>query len=324
MTLAENLLSKRELLVFIGVENHSVPYHPMLFSLIWNIPKEISSKDILIIPIQGLPIPYQMSTEKIQCNGRALWILFVQSNVLLHYAVLFDSFAQTDENTYFSSSCLAFLQKSNCRAVTVCDMGIYKSRSLVNLLNSTMDSLSCSNIVVNLLTVLGYNSRGATDIETEDESLVYTKEFYLQSNIESTVLNGNFNFLQIDRRFKLLDFYKICSTVKNPAEVKLQEIKKEASVLEQLLKPLRDVDFFRYYIKSLNKGDSFDFDSLNKELLELGFKGDLIDNKWSSIYDRLCNNIKNSTKESREDYVLELIFAIENNINSTISYIKEI
>lgn len=324
MTLAENLLSKRELLVFIGVENHSMPYHPMLFSLIWNIPKEISAKDILIIPIQGLPVPYQISTEKVQCNGRALWILFVQSNVLLHYAVLFDSFAQTDENTYFSSSCLTFLQKSNCRAVTVCDMGVYKSRSLVNLLNSTMNSLACSNIVVNLLTVLGYNSRGATDIETEEECLVYTKEFYLQSDIETTVLNGNFNFLQIDRKFKLLNFYKICGMVKNPAEVKLQEIKKEASVLEQTLKPLWEADYFRLFIKSLNKGDSFDFDSLNKKLLELGFKGDLIDNKWFSVYNRLCNSIKNSPKENRENLVIELISAIGNNINSTLSYIKEI
>jgi hypothetical protein len=324
MTLAENLLQDRELLVFIGVENHSTPYHPLLFSLIWNIPKEVPSNDILIIPIKGLSEPYKISNEKVLCNGKALLILFVQSNVLLHYAILFDSFAQTDENTYFSSSCLTFLKKSNCRSVTICDMSVYKSRSLVNLLNTSISSLACSNIVVNLLTVLGYNSRGATDIETEDEILIYTKEFYLQSDIDATVLNGNFNFLRVDRMFKLPDFYKICSMVKNPAEVKLQEIKKNASALEQILKPLWDADFFRVFIKGLNKGDSFDFESLNKELLKMGFKGDLIDIKWASTYDRLCNNIRNSSKENRGDNVQKLISAIGNNINSTFSYIKSI
>ena len=324
MTLAENLLLNRELLAFIGVENHSTPYHPLLFSLIWNIPKEIPSKDVLIVPIQGLPEPYKISNEKVLCNGKALLILFVQSNVLLHYAILFDSFAQTDENTYFSSSCLTFLKKSNCRAVTICDIGVYKSRSLVNLLNSSISSLACSCIVVNLLTVFGYNSRGATDIETEDETLIYTKEFYLQSDIETTVLNGNFNFLRIDRMFKLLDFYKICSMVKNPAEVKLQEIKRDAGALEQVLKPLWDADFFRDFVESFNKGDSFDFESLNKKLLKMGFKGDLIDSKWSSTYDRLCNDIRNSAKENRGYNVQKLIFAIGNNINSTFSYIKKI
>jgi hypothetical protein len=171
---------------------------------------------------------------------------------------------------------------------------------------------------------LGYNSRGATDIETEDEILIYTKEFYLQSDIDATVLNGNFNFLRVDRMFKLPDFYKICSMVKNPAEVKLQEIKKNASALEQILKPLWDADFFRVFIKGLNKGDSFDFESLNKELLKMGFKGDLIDIKWASTYDRLCNNIRNSSKENRGDNVQKLISAIGNNINSTFSYIKSI
>ena len=44
MTLAEEILYKRELLVFIGVENHSTPYHPRLFSQIWDIPKEIPAQ----------------------------------------------------------------------------------------------------------------------------------------------------------------------------------------------------------------------------------------------------------------------------------------
>lgn len=322
MTLAEEILYKRELLVFIGVENHSTPYHPRLFSQIWDIPKEIPSKDVLIIPVQGLEERFKLSKKKEQCYGRLLWLLFVRSTFLTHNAILFDSFAQVDDNTYYSKNNLSFLQKSNCRTVSICDMGVYKSRSLVNLLNSSISSLACLNITVNLITILGYNSRGATDIEKGDENLTYTKMFYLQSDIETKVLDDSFQFMRIDCWFNLRDLYRISCLIKNPAESKLQEIKKNAVVFERILKPLCDVGFFKSFIQTLDKGDAFDFNSLENKLLGIGFKGDLIDSKWPLIYDKLCRNIRNSNKNTRGDSIQKLISTIEDNIIATLKYIE--
>lgn len=324
MTLAEDILSKRELLVFIGVENHSTSYHPCLFNQIWDIPDMIISKDLLIIPIHGLGKPYKVSKNQISCYGRSLWLLFVESSTLTHYAFLFDSFAQTDENSFFSETQIRFLTQGNCRTVVVCDIGVYKSRSLVNILNSALSSLVVSNISVCLATILGYNSRGYTDIETDDEHIVYTKDFYLRMEVEVPVINDSFRFLQIERKFHEYDLFQICSFTKNPAETKLQELKKEAMAFERDLKPLWDLGFIKKFIETLNKGDAFDFNSLETKLEKMGFKGNLIDSQWDVIYEKLCRNIRESKNNDRSDHVQKLIKAIGDNINSTINYIKSI
>lgn len=322
MTQIEFLLSKRELSVFIGVENHSTPYNPLLFNKIWELPDSLPSKDLLIMPINGLGEPYMLSKEKVMCNGRSLWVLFVESPSLVHYAFLFDTFPQTDENNYFTDECIQFLQKSNCCSVAVCDIGVYKSRSLVNLLNYAISSLGKYNMSVCLATILGYNSRGYTDIETEDEKSKYKKEYYLRSDIEAAVVSDSFYFIQIERWFNMFELFKICCQTKSPAEVKLQEIKEQAKDYRDSLKPLWDAGFFRIFITSLDKGDSFDFDGLDNKLKECGFKGELVDANWCSKYDELCSKIRRAKQNDRGFYVQDLISAIDKNIKSTINFVK--
>lgn len=324
MTLLEDLLSKRELAVFLGVENHSTPYNPFLFNKIWFIPDSLPTKNLLIIPINGLGESYKLSKEMVMCHGIAFRVLFVDSPYFTHYAFLFDSFPQTDENNYFTSNCIQFLQKLKCSTIVVCDMGVYKSRSLVNLLNNAITSLGKYNITVCLATILGYNSRGFTDIEIGDESAIYQKDYYLQSDIEVAVTNDHFNFFQIDRKFNLSSLFTICCQSKSPAESKLQEIKEQAQGYIHTLKPLLDANFFRTYIKTLYKGGSFDFISLETNLKKWGFKGNLLDSHWDAIYEKLCRNIRMSNPNNRESHVYELISAIGSNINNTIKFIQSI
>ena len=324
MTLTEDLLSKRELIVFIGVENHSTPYNPLLFNAIWGLPESLPSNNLLIIPINRLGRPYMLSNERMMCYERALWVIFVDSPFFTHYAFLFDTFPQTDDNNYFTNENLQFLQKTNCSSVGICDIGVYKSRSLVKLLNCAISSLGKYNITVCLVTILGYNSRGYTDIEIEDEHSTYQKEYYLHSDIEKAVTDDNFYFIQIDKKFKLPELLMICCFTKSQVEVKLQEIKEQAAGYIRNLKPLLDATYIKIFIESLNKGDKFDFATLENNLKEWGFKGDLIDTQWSYIYEKLRRNVEIPNKDNRGPNVQKLIEAISNNINSTINFVKSI
>lgn len=324
MTPIEELLCKRELIEFIGVENHSTPYNPLLLSEIWSLPKNLPSKDLLILPMKGLGESYILPTEKVMCFGRSLYILLVDSPYLNHYSFLFESFPQTDDNNYFTTNCIEFLQQVNCSSVTICDIGIYKSRSLVNLLNNAILSLGSYSISVCLVTIIGYNSRGYTDIENEDEKSKYNKNYYLQTDIESKILSDSFCFIQIENKFSLSELFMICSQTKNKAETKLQEIKEQGVGYINTLKPLWDADFFRTFIPSFGKGDSFDFISLNNKLTQMGFKGDLIDKQWDSKYEKMCSNIRISNQSNRGFYVMELTKAIGHNIISTINLLKSI
>ncbi|MCQ2257650.1 MAG: hypothetical protein MJZ41_06600 [Bacteroidaceae bacterium] len=324
MTLPEEIIYKRELLMFIGVENHSTPYNPCLYNKLWAIPDNIPHKDVLIIPIQGLDSPYLLLENQVMCFGRLLWILYVESSFLNHNVILFDSFPQTDENTYFIEETLSFLGKCNCSCVTVCDIGIYKSRSFVNLLNSAISSLCTHNISVCLATILGYNSRGYTDIETGKENTIYNKNYYLQPSIEVSIQSDKFEFIQIDNKFTLDDMYKLCSLTKNPADTTFQFIKKKAAPYESTLKPLVDSGALKLILTSFNKSDTFDFVSFTEYLSKIGFKGELIDSQWNVVYEKMCSSIRNSKIEDRELIVQELISEIIKNINSTISLVKSI
>ena len=324
MSLAEDIFLKRELIMFMGVENHSTLYNPLLFNELWKIPKEVPLKDILIIPILGLGEPYRLLNDQVSFCGKHLWFLFVNSSFLLHNVILFESFPQTDDNNFFNKKEITFLEKSNCRCVTVCDMGVYKSRSLVNMLNSAISSLGTHNISICLATILGYNSRGYTDIETGSENTTYQKDYYLQSNIEVAVQNDNFHFVQIDKKFSLSNLYSLCCLTKNPAETTRQQIKDKAAGYEISLKPLVDSGALELILTSFNKGDSFDFKLFNEYLSKIGFKGDLIDSQWNSIFEKICNKIKSSNYIDRRFHVQELIKAINNNINLTISLVKSI
>ena len=246
----------------------------------------------------------------------------MESLCLSHNAILFDSFPQTDENNYFTEETIKFLQKSNCGTVAVCDMGVYKSRSLVNLLNSAISSLGIYNISVCLTPILGYNSRGYTDIEIGEESSMYTKEFYLQSDSEVSVINDKFHFVQIDKKFNFSELCQICSLTKNPAESILQGIILQAKGYKETLEPLWKAKVLQKIIESRGKGDSFDFKSLEENLSKCGFKGNLIDPEWPSIYDYLCRKIKQANQTNRNSCVQELISAIGNNINATISFLN--
>lgn len=325
MTLAEEILSKRELSVFIGVENHSTPYTPCLFDEIWEIPKGLPLKDLLIVPIQGLDVPYKLSKDRMSCNGRSLWILFVQSSALTRNAFLFETFPQTDENTYFTQENINFLLNGNCRVVTVCDIGVYKSRALVNMLNTAISSLDRLNISVCLATILGYNSRGFTDIENGDEKKIYKKQYYLQTDIEAAVLSSRFHFLQIDGKFDIGKLVSIISKTKNPAETKLQQLKHDAACFELSLKPLSDCGALTCILESYNRGESFDFQSFNKNLSSMGFKGNLVDCQWNSTYDKLCKDIREACSSDQRTFcVKKLISAIQNNINNTITFVNSI
>lgn len=324
MTLLEEIISTRELMAFIGVENHSTSYKPYLLSDIWDIPDKMPPKDILIIPVQGLDKAYEVSKERVSCYGRFLWVIFVKSPFLNHNAILFDAFAQTDDISYFSDEQLAFLKKSNCRTVTICDIGIYKSRSLVKMLNSALNSLASHEIVVSLATILGYNSRGYTDIETEDETKLYTKEFYLSNDVEENVINDKFHFFQINRKFKVHELMIISSLTKSIVEIKLHKMKNDANAYEKSLKPLWDLGAISAIIKSFDKSESFDFNSLDAWLNDVGFKGDIFDGQWPITYKRLCEKIQEADIKNRSHYVDELISAIGKNIETTLKYIKAI
>jgi hypothetical protein len=324
MTFLEEIIQKRELLMFIGVENHSTPYNPRLFSKLWYIPENIPNKNVLIVPIRGLGEPYLLFDNQEKCYDKSLWILFVESSVLNHNVILFESFPQTDENTYFTAKTLAFLRKCNCFCVTICDIGVYKSRSFVNLLNSAISSLATHQISVCLATILGYNSRGYTDIETGKENAIYNKNYYLQSSVEVSIMGDVFEFIQIDNKFTLVDVYKLCSITKNPADTIIQSIKKEAALYESSLKPLIDSGALKLILSSFNKSDTFDFVLFAKYLAKIGFKGELIDSQWNAAYEKMCNRIKKSNNEERGFKVQELISAIIKNINSTISLVKSI
>lgn len=324
MTLLEEIIQKRELLMFIGVENHSTPYNPRLFCKLWYIPESIPNKNVLIVPIQGLGEPYLLLDNQMMCYGKPLWILFVESSVLNHNVILFESFPQTDENTYFTDQTLTFLRKCNCFCVTVCDIGVYKSRSFVNLLNSAISCLGTHQISVCLATILGYNSRGYTDIETGKENAIYNKNYYLQSSIEVSIKSDVFEFIQIDNKFTLANLYKLCCITKSPADTVIQLIKKEAASYESSLKPLVDSGALKLILSSFNKSDTFDFILFAKYLDKIGFKGELIDSQWNVDYEKMCNKIKNSKNEERSQKVQELISAIIKNINSTITIVKSI
>lgn len=324
MTITEDLLSKREVTIFIGVENHSTPYNPLLFKKIWAIPDSLPSKDLLIIPINGLEKPYMVSPKRIMCYGKSLWVLFVDSPFFSHNAFLFESFPQTDENNYFTDDRIQFLQKINCSSVAVCDIGVYKSRSLVKLLNHAIVSFGKYNITVCLVTILGHNSRGFTDIEAGDEKTIYLKEYYLHSDIEGTAMNESFYFIQIEKKFQLSDLFMICCQTKSQVESKLQEIKEQAKSYIDPLKPLWKSGALKIIIESFNKGDSFDFVSLENNLKKMGFRGNLIDAQWNSIYEKLCQNIRESNKENRNSHVKKLIDTIGRNIDFTIKFLEKI
>ena len=323
MTLVEEILSKRELLVIIGVENHSTLYNPNIFNNIWNFPESLPSKDVLIIPVSGLDKTFYLSPNKTMCYGRSLWLLFVESSSFNNNAILFETFPQTDKNSYFTDR-IKFLQKCNCKTVTICDIGVYKSRALINLLNSAISELATYNISVCLATILGYNSRGYTDIEIEDETITYQKEYYLKSDKEVSAINDRFSFIQIDRKFKISELYQLCSLTKSQTEIFLQKIKLDARAYEDTLQGLLEAGFLKIFIKSLNKGDSFDFVSLNDKLSNIGFKGDIIDDQWTITYNKLCGKIIQANQKNREMFVEELISAIEQNINTTINFLHKI
>lgn len=324
MTFIEEIIQKRELLMFIGVENHSTPYNPRLFSKLWYIPENISNKNVLIVPIRGLGEPYLLLDNQVTCYGKLLWVLFVDSSVLNHNVLLFESFPQTDENTYFTDQTIAFLRKCNCFCVTVCDIGVYKSRSFVNLLNSAISCLGAHKISVCLATILGHNSRGYTDIETGKENAIYNKNYYLQSSIEVSIKDDAFDFIQIDNKFTQANLYKLCSLTKSPADTIIQSIKKDAASYESSLKPLVDSGALKLILSSFNKSDTFDFILFTEYLVKIGFKGELIDSQWNATYEKMCTRIKNSKNEERGFKVQELISAIIKNINSTISLVKSI
>lgn len=322
MKLIEDLLSKRETAVFIGVENHSTPYNPLLFSKIWSLPENLPSNNLLILPIDGLSEPYLLSKERMTLFDKKLWVLFVKSHNFTHNAFLFDSFPQTDDNTYFTKESIEFLTNEiHCRTVVICDMGVYKSRSLINLLNCAISSLEEYNISVCLAIILGYNTRGYTDIEVENECDKYQKDYYLHSDIEANIVSDNFNFLQIESWFKFSDLFLFCSLSKSQAEIKLQMLKQEA-LPYNALKTLWDYGFINKTIESLNKGDSFDFKNLENNLSKMGFKGELIDSDWKTKFDTLCRDIRISNKSNRAHYVEKLISAIGDNINTTTYFVN--
>ncbi|MFG6425892.1 MAG: hypothetical protein K1W14_05795 [Muribaculaceae bacterium] len=324
MTVLEEILKDRQLVVLLGIENHSIDFNISLFDELWDIPSIPQQTNILIIPIAGLDTPYKISNEKYSWLGYSYQVLFVKSYRFNHFYFLLDTFPQKIDNSYFTKERIRFLQQTHCSNVFVCDIGVYKSDSLMKMLESAILNLSCENITVGLATILGYNSRGATDIELEDETDKYTKDFYLRTDIVSTSINPNFEFIQIDRKFNFIELTQICSFSKNPAKIRLQRFKEIAKPYRDTLKLLWDCKAIETIIRSFSNGSSFDFNKLESSLKDWGFNGSLVDCNWNNQYSSICRNIRNANNTTIKREVDNLINLIGLNIKATLKLLETI
>ena len=101
-------------------------------------------------------------------------------------------------------------------------------------------------------------------------------------------------------------------------------MKNDANAYEKSLKPLWDLGAISTIIRSFDKGESFDFNSLDAWLNNVGFKGDIFDDQWPITYKRLCKKIQDADIKNRSYCVDDLIFAIEKNIETTLKCLKAI
>jgi len=319
------ILDKRNITLFLSIENQSQYFGTRLMSSLFLIQSEIKDTNTIIIPVKGLDQDCLESNRLIEFCGQKYKCIFTKNDQYNNLAFILST-TKTSDSQLIEEFLYPFLSK--CKQVVLCDIGVLKKRDFIQLFNNVSKYLETSNVAVCLASIIGYNTRGASDVETFNEQDIVTPDFYkIKDSKDSECIESNyFIFRQIQNTFKRADIAFLCSRTKNSIESKLNEIKTEACKTN--IKMLCDVGLIDKGLNSRLVNDydictSFDF-LRNIGLTDL-LAFNIVVPQWKQTYNTLFNKIHNIKDiKERNKKISEFITQVKNDIDQMYKFINEI
>lgn len=331
MNKAEQILLSKNLSIFVAIENQSLRYGPYLLSRIFpSIPNSIPNSGIIIIPTNGLEKDYLMPAKKQMCFGREITMVFVKSDRFVDNAFLFDTtpVSNKDEIDFFSDLNLNFIRNSQCKRIIVCDIENLRGRDFINLFNTAYNCLSKEPTDIIMAPIIGYFSRSATDIETEDDYHKITKDYYSTKDKHnlSYVFTQDFKFILVNKHFQLSSLAYICSSIKDPSSQLIKIIKDDG--LKKSCKTVRDLGAIRLILENrlkLNPDINTVVEVIETFKLKNNIGFNILFPDWKIKYEKLCNKIKVSKNiKEQETSIKTLVSELENNIDKLELFIQSL
>lgn len=326
-SIIESILKKRNVTVFLSIENQSQYYGVKLMSPLFPLRLDVKDKNIILIPTNVLNNDCEVTPNVISYCGKEFRCVFTKTSQYNNNAFILSTVGDVN-NEYVEGSLLPFINQTSCKQIVLCDIGVLKKRDFVQLYNNVSKCLETLNVAVCLASIIGYNSRGYSDIETEKEKDFVTHEFYLTKEHDDSecVDDKLFRFRQISKVFDRSDIAYICSLTKNSIETKIKEIKNDASKTNiKMLCELGLID------KGLNSRLSNDcnIDTVLEFLSKIGLTNskafNILEPKWEYNYKQLLNKIINTKEQSQKStLILDYIKVVKNDVNKIDKYISEL
>jgi hypothetical protein len=294
-----------------------------LFSIQSNF-KETSA---IVIPVKELNQDCIVSKSLVEFCGQKYKCIFIKNNQYDNFSFIFSTIKSSDVNL-IEKTLSPFVSKSTCKQVVLCDIGILKKRDFIKLFNKVSKYLETYSIAVCLAAIIGYNTRGASDVETDKEEDIVTQGFYTtkDTNDSECIETHGFSFRQIKKVFNRSDIAYLCSRTKNSIESKLNEIKNEAykTNIEELCEQgIIDIGLDSRLKYKQKISESLDF--LKQIGLTNLFVFNIVAPKWEQEYNTLLNNI-HITKDDKEIIakINEFIEQVKFDIRQMYKFIKSI
>lgn len=321
------ILKKRNITLFLGIENQSQYFGTRLITSLFSIQSNFKETSAIVIPVKELTQDCIVSKSLVEFCGQKYKCIFIKNNQYDNFSFIFSTIKSSDVNL-IEKTLSPFVSKSTCKQVVLCDIGILKKRDFVKLFNKVSKYLETYSIAVCLAAIIGYNTRGASDVETDKEEDIVTQGFYTTKDTKDSecIETHEFSFRQIKKVFNRSDIAYLCSRTKNSIESKLIEIKNEAykTNIEELCEQGiidKGLDSRLKYKQKIS--ESLDF--LKQIGLTNLFVFNIVAPKWEQEYNTLLNNI-HITKDDKERIVKinEFIEQVKFDIRQMYKFVKNI
>ena len=326
-SIIESILEKRNVTLFLSIENQSQYYGIKLMSSLFPLRPDVKDKNIILIPTNALKNDCEVTSKVISYCGKEYRCVFTKTSRYNNNAFILSTIGDVSIDC-IETSWIPFINQASCKQIVLCDIGVLKKRDFVQLYNNVSKCLETSNVSVCLAAIIGYNSRGYSDIETEKEKDFVTQEFYLTKELdESECVNDKlFRFRQITKVFDRSDIAYICSLTKNSIETKINDIKNDSSKTN--IKMLCDLGLVDKGLNSRLSNDC-NIDTVLEFLSKIGLTNskafNILEPRWEYNYKQLLNKILNTKEQSQKSTLIsDYIKIVKNDINKIDKYISEL
>lgn len=323
----DNILNERRITLFLGIENQSQYFGARLMASLFPIRSDIKEANTIIVPVKGLCEGCAVSNKPIEFFGQKYRCVFTKSDHYNSFAFIFSTIKSSDVDL-IEETLEPFVESSKCNQVVLCDIGILKKREFVRLFNNVNRYLETTNIAVCLASIIGYNTRGASDIETGKEQVTVTSEFYKTRDLDESecVESKDLIFRQVQSLFKRSDIAFLCSRTKNSVESKLKEVKAEA--LKTNIKMLCDLGLIDKGLGTRLANET-DINPIFEFLKKIGLTDlqafNIVTPEWKEDYTKGFRKIRESKAyEEKEKQISDLINKVKDDFNRMNNYIEEI